>query len=118
MCRVKVAVLTNVVLAYRRPVLEGLHHTPGVCLRIFLSLPSEMSDQRERTDLVMTHYRGLNLKWRTRYPHLATAYTETLHVPLGLFVDLLRYRPDLIISGEFGLRSLVAYWVASYGGFR
>ena len=60
----------------------------------------------------MTHYRGLNLKWRTRYPHIATAYTEALHIPLGLFVDLLRYRPDLVISGEFGLRSVVAYLVA------
>ncbi len=109
---IKVAVLTNVVLAYRRPVFEALHQTPGVCLRLFLSLPCEMSDQQARSALPMTHSRGLNLKWRTRYTHVATAYTEALHIPLSLFVDLLRYRPDLVISGEFGLRSVVAFWVA------
>lgn len=108
----KVAVLTNAVLSYRRPVFEALQKTPGICLRLFLSLPCEMSDQRARTTLAMTHSRGLNLKWRTRHPHLATSYTEALHIPLALIFDLLRYRPDLIISGEFGLRSLVAYWVA------
>src|SRR4030095_4490384 len=96
----------------RRPVFEALHQTPGVRLRLFLSLPCEMSDQQARTSLVMTHSRGLNLKWRAQYSHVATSYTDTLHIPLSLFVDLLRFRPDLIISGEFGLRSVVAYWVA------
>src|SRR5438067_1480495 len=63
---VKVALLTNVVPAYRRPVFEALHETPGVCLRLFLSFPIEMSDREARKSLKITHSRGVNLKWRTR----------------------------------------------------
>jgi len=109
---VKVAMLTNVVPAYRRPVFEALHETPGVCLRLFLSFPIEMSDREAGKSLKITHSRGLNLKWRTRYHHADTEYTKKLHIPLNLFVDVFRYRPNLIISAEFGLRSLVGYAVA------
>ena len=38
------------------------------------------------------------------------AYVEPVqvHMPIGHFADLCRFRPDVVISAEFGLRSLIA----------
>ena len=44
------------------------------------------------------------------------AYEEPVqvHMPIGHCADLCRFRPDVVISAEFGFRSLIA---TAYAGF-
>lgn len=110
--RIKLAVLTNTIPAYRTPVFKALNEAADVELRIFLSLPIGCCDERARVELPLEHVRGINLNWSTHHRQVETVQTETLNVPFQLATVLWRYRPDIIVSGEFGLRSLAAYAVA------
>lgn len=112
--RARVAVLTNAVPAYRRPVFEALSRMPDLDVRIIVSLPPQASDAQAIAALPIRYSRGINIRRKTRHAQVGAVQTEWLHVPLLLPWDLLRCRPDIIISGEFGLRSLVAYLVSRW----
>ena len=63
------------------------------------------------------HYsRGLNIPLKTRHAHLRVTQTEWLHLPILLPLDLIRFRPDIVICGELGSKSLLAYLLASVRG--
>ena len=113
---IKVAVLTNMVPVYRRPVFEMLQATPGMEVKIFLSLPPANGNERTPETLNVIYSRGLNLTWKTKHAQVGTVQAESLPIPVFLAIDLLRYRPDVIISGELGVRSLIAYGVAKLCG--
>lgn len=115
---IRVAVLTNTVPEYRRPVLERVSEEPGVKLEVFVSLPEGVADPRARESLTLRHPKGVNLRRRMRHHGTGTEQVEWLHIPLMLIVDLLRFRPSVIISGEFGLRSLIALLAARLLGSR
>ena len=106
---IRVAVLTNMIPPYRRPVFEALVADRSLDLRIFLSNPLAQSDQEARQSLPLRYSRGINLRHKTFHPQRGVNQEECLPVPLSLPFDLLRFRPHLIISGEFGLRSLIAW---------
>jgi glycosyltransferase involved in cell wall biosynthesis len=110
--RIRVAVLTNMILPYRRPVFEALVADLSLELRIFLSNPLAQSDPAARHSLPLRYSRGINLRHKTLHPQRGVIQEEGLPLPLSLPFDLLRFRPHLIISGEFGLRSLIA-WASS-----
>jgi glycosyltransferase involved in cell wall biosynthesis len=53
-----------------------------------------------------------NFLKRTRHFVVGVGQEELLPVPLGLPAILMRAKPDIIISSVFGLRSILAYFVA------
>ena len=110
--RLRVAVLTNAVPAYRTPVFMALAADGAIDMRFFVSLPVEVSDVSARSCLSLRHSKGVNLRRRTVHKQASTENVEWLHVPVMLLFDLLFFRPDILITGEFGLRSLAAYFVA------
>lgn len=96
----RVALVTNIVSPYRVPVFRRLGETPGWRLRIFTSAASEF-DRAWNVDtggLDVVRVRGLSRILRGR----------TLHVPLALPLALLRFRPEVVVSGELGPRSWLA----------
>jgi glycosyltransferase involved in cell wall biosynthesis len=108
----RVAVLTNTVPGYRRPILEGVARESGVRLEVFVSLPLDAADPGARDTLVLRQSKGFNLNRRTHHRAAGTEQAEPLHVPVMLAFDLMRFRPDIVISGELGLRSLAGWLVA------
>lgn len=110
--RSKVAVLTNIVPTYRYPIFAALARQETLDLRIFVSLPIERSTPEAQATLPLHYSPGINLRWRTYHRQVARSQIEPLHIPLRLFYDLARFRPQVIISGELGLRSLGAWLLA------
>jgi glycosyltransferase involved in cell wall biosynthesis/SAM-dependent methyltransferase len=104
---VRVALVTNIVPPYRVPVFRRLAETPGWRLRVFASARTEFdrSWSVDNGGLDVVRVFGLSRVVRGR----------TLHVPLALPLALLRFRPDVVVSGELGPRSWLALlycWLA------
>lgn len=96
----RVALVTNIVPPYRVPVFRRLAETPGWRLGIFTSAATEF-DRAWDVDsggLDLFRVRGLSFVRRGR----------THHLPLALPFALLRFRPDVVVSGELGPRSWLA----------
>jgi glycosyltransferase involved in cell wall biosynthesis len=98
---VRVALVTNIAPPYRLPVFRRLAETPGWRLRVFTSAETEF-DRSWSADAG-----GLDVK---RVPGLSRVLRgRTLHVPLGLPFSLCRFRPDVVVSGETGARTWLAW---------
>jgi glycosyltransferase involved in cell wall biosynthesis len=100
---VRVALVTNIVAPYRVPVFRRLADTPGWQLRIFTSAETEFNRSWivDTGDLDVVLVPGLSRVVRGR----------TVHLPLALPHSLHRFRPDVVVSGELGARSWLA-WLA------
>jgi glycosyltransferase involved in cell wall biosynthesis len=104
----RVALLTNFLPHYRIPLLESLQSQVGQ-LRVFLS--ARMERDRDwhvhwgTLDVVVQ--RSLSFTHTFRNVH---GYRDSsqIHIPWDTFFQLWRYRPDAIISGEFGLRTVMS----------
>ena len=103
----RVALLTNFIAPYRLPVFRALALQVGE-LRVLLS--TVMEDNRawavdwsgldvvvQRTITVPRTWRGAGFRERTQ-----------LHIPLDTVRQLERFQPEVIITGEFGARSISA----------
>ena len=107
----RVALLTNFVPPYRRPLYRALAARLGA-LRVLVS--TEMEPNRswpvDWRGLDVAKMRGITLERRARHPH---AFEEPLyvHLPFSTPIDLWRARPDVVVSGQLGLASL---WAALF----
>ena len=61
-------------------------------------------------DLPFAMRRSFSLSYFRTVTHADHGFAERheVHLPVGLFVDLWRFNPDVIISGELGARTLIA----------
>jgi glycosyltransferase involved in cell wall biosynthesis len=108
----RIAILTNRIPPYRLPVYEALLREEPGKYRFFLSDPLGRSDPRVPEVLPVVHSAGIDFMGRVVHRAARTVQEETVHVPVRLPPALMRFRPDLLISGEFGLRSIAALAVA------
>ncbi len=104
----RVALLTNFVAPYRVPLFQALAQRVGT-LRIFVSTRMEANRDWPASweDLDVVVQRTLTLGRTWRHPD---GFSErvALHLPYDTRAELTRFRPDALITGEFGLRSLSA----------
>jgi glycosyltransferase involved in cell wall biosynthesis len=102
----RVALLTNILPVYRVPVFRALAATPGWKLRVFLSEGSPCPDAAGFDVEIVKGW-----SWRRRIAARGggAAQVVTAHLPWGLPGALLRFQPDVVISGELGWRTLLAY---------
>ncbi len=101
----RVALITNILPAYRVPVFRALAATPGWQLRVFLSTGSE---QPANHGLDVEVVKGLKYERRIESRGRGgTTQIVTTHLPWGLPSALLRFRPDVVISAELGWRTLL-----------
>lgn len=112
----KVALLTNFIPPYRVPVLRGLAERVGG-LRVLVSTPMEANRSWapawEGLDVVVQ--RTLSIPRSIHHPG---GFREKLplHVPIDTRRQLRAYDPALVISGEFGARTLAsAGWCRATG---
>jgi glycosyltransferase involved in cell wall biosynthesis len=103
----RVALLTNILPVYRVPVFRALAATPGWKLRVFLSEGSPRPD-----DAGFDIEEVKTWSWQRRFaPRSQEDATQvvTAQLPWGLPGALLRFQPDVVISGELGWRTLLAW---------
>lgn len=104
----RVAVLMNEVPPYRVPLLEALGSQVDE-LRIFVSTKAE-PDRPWAPDwgaLDVVVQRTVTITTRRAHPQ---GYRQTMyvHVPYDTILQLARFKPDIVISGEMGARSIQA----------
>lgn len=103
----KVALLTNILPVYRLPVFRSLAATPGWRLRVFLSSGSACP---ENPGFDVEVVKGLSFERKiASRGRGSAAQVVTTHLPWGLPGALLRFQPDVVISGELGWRTLLAF---------
>jgi glycosyltransferase involved in cell wall biosynthesis len=104
----RIARVTNFVAPYRLPVYEALRDRVGK-MRIFASVPTTASGlwPNEYGTLDVTVQRQWTLKGVQRHPY---AFEEPLDVlvPYDTLWLLQRYKPDVVVSSEIGLRTAQA----------
>lgn len=107
----KVAFLTNIVSPYRRPVFQDLAKTSGWDLRVLVNAKTEFdrewSGACEGVEVVQP--KSWSIK-RTRVSKGAVACPQVVefHIPVGLWGELSKFRPDVVITHELGPRSWIA----------
>lgn len=107
----RVAVVTNCIPVYRYPVFQRLAASGQNQWQFFLSLPPQHSCEDARNNLPLHFTFGFNPWFKSTHSHVRSVQREQLSIPISLVADLLKFRPDLIISGDFGLRSLACWFV-------
>jgi glycosyltransferase involved in cell wall biosynthesis len=120
--RRRVALLTNEIPPYRVPLYRALAATPGWEFTVFTCVDREVGREWSVTEeLGFSHVRSLSWSYLRREEHQgAVAFKDRVqvHIPVGLWFDLVRYRPDVIISLEMGARTLMAATYAWLNGRR
>lgn len=112
-----VAIVTNIVPIYRYPVYAALQQLSSFRFQIFVTVPLAQSCTEARESLPIKHSLSINLLRTTQHRSGATQQ-EPLSIPIALIWDLVKYRPDIIISGDLGLRSFVCWCLATSFGAR
>lgn len=108
--RRKLAILTNTLAPYRMPLVQ--HLTRRFEVTVLYSGEEGNRDQwrgleRSAAGFAVKRSRGFTYAW-TKRNHGAALDTRYLHINPGLVLDLVRLRPDAVITNEMGFRSLVA----------
>ena len=107
----RVALLTNIVSPYRKPVFESLSQTPNWELRLFVDADSEFDRDWPVTldQLPVERTRSLSWKRKAHTPGpIPFDQQLTQHLPYSLPFQLLKFRPHAIISLELGFRTALA----------
>lgn len=103
----RVALLTNFVAPYRIPLFRALADRVSA-LRIFVSTAMEHDRNWEPDwadlDVVVQRSRTLRRTWR--HERFRQAYE--LHLPWDTLAQLRRFEPDVVLSGELGMRTALS----------
>jgi glycosyltransferase involved in cell wall biosynthesis len=104
----RVMVLMNVIAPYHKPMLDRLSQRFGA-FRVLLSTPMESNRpwklEWSGLDVAVQKTITLNRRW-----HHPQGFSEPLfvHVPVDTPLQLGRWRPDVVISWEMGMRTILA----------
>ncbi len=110
--RIRVAFANNYVTPYRAPLYETMAAFPDWDFMLFVSTLMEFDRQwgtrREWPFFCKVNY---NLHYKRNLVHTVPFVYEDVrqvHLPVGLLFDLLKYKPDVVVSAELGMRSLIS----------
>lgn len=118
----RIAICTNFVSPYRRPVFREIAAQTGAEVRVFVS--TEMESYRgwaitshEGEPFTVERVPGFSRSW-TKRSSGAAAFEQRLerHYPIGLARVLSGFSPDVVISGELGPRTIAATLYGSITG--
>ncbi|MCT7972269.1 glycosyltransferase family 4 protein [Laspinema olomoucense] len=104
----RVALLTNFIPPYRLPLYKAIaDRVPD--FQVFISTPMEANRSWSPNwdGLNVTVQKNLTLQRSWKHPH---GFSENLyvHIPYDTLWSLRQYRPDVVISGEMGMRTAQA----------
>jgi glycosyltransferase involved in cell wall biosynthesis len=104
----RIAYLTNWLSPHSQPLWEqigrGVKH-----LRVFVSAESDLQHNfpKVNTHIDVMLQRSIN-RFRFYIKYYGSWESEDFHIPYDTYHQLKAYRPDLIISGQFGLRTVLS----------
>jgi glycosyltransferase involved in cell wall biosynthesis len=104
----RIAYLTNWLSPHSQPLWEQISH--GVkYLRVFVSAESDLQHKfpKVNTHIDVQLQRSIN-RFRFYIKYYGSWESEDFHIPYDTYHQLKTYRPDLIISGQFGLRTALS----------
>lgn len=107
----KVAFLTNVVSPYRAPVFRSLAATDGWRFRVIVNARTEFDRRWDGACRGVDVVESATLRFRRKhvsYEPVRAEQTVTTHLPVGLWRDLSKFDPDVVITHELGPRSMLA----------
>src|SRR5882672_3244752 len=113
-----VAFVTNVVPIYRYPIFEQLHQTLRLKIQILVTVPLSQSCREAIANLPIRYSASINLRYTTTHLSTGASQREPLSIPLAVLTDLIKCRPDVVVSGDLGARSLVCWFAAKMVGAR
>ncbi len=104
----RVALLTNFIPPYRRPLYEEIQNRCSD-FRIFLSTITEEGRtwKPEWGKLPIRLQQSISIQRLWRHPNRFAEF-QTVHCPYDTLPQLISFRPDVIVSGEMGMRTLQA----------
>ena len=107
----RVALLTNILSPYRLPVFEALAATPGLRLRVVLDAATEFDRgwklDTGALDVQIVSSWSIRRRVGTR-GRRGTEQIVTTYIPSKLLGALRRFRPDVVVSGQLGPRTIFA----------
>src|SRR5580692_4345221 len=95
-----IAFVTNIVPAYRYPAFDRVRRVNDFHVQIFVTRPLTESCAEAVANLPMKHSAGWTLFRTIKHRLSGAMQREPLSIPLGLASDLLKFRPDVIVSGD------------------
>jgi glycosyltransferase involved in cell wall biosynthesis len=114
----RIALLTNFVAPYRVPLFRALAaRVEGLRIYVCTAMEPNRAWTPDSSDLDVVRLRSVTIERTWRHP---AGFSEPnyLHVPLNVLPALAAFRPDVVISGELGARTLQALTWARYLGRR
>lgn len=118
----RVALLTNENVPYRLPLYRELARTADWNFKVFTSIDREFDRQWDVAEpLGFATKKSFSISYMRRQRFHAQGECNVprqVHLPLGTIPDLLRFRPHVAISNEFGLRTALATLTAKLTGHR
>jgi glycosyltransferase involved in cell wall biosynthesis len=114
----KVVFVTNVVPIYRYPIFEQLARATEFRIQILVTVPLSVSCPEAVANLSMKYSVSLNVLRTTHHAASGALQREPFSIPFALIINLIRSRPDVIVAGDFGLRSAICWSAARLLGCR
>jgi glycosyltransferase involved in cell wall biosynthesis len=113
----RIAILTNAPAPYRTPVFERIAKTPGVEARVFFDSASAAAVVDEHPGYPHEYLQpAFRVRHRNYQDESDWAERVSMGFALGYLPRLAAFRPDVIVSGEFGWRTLNATLYARTAG--
>jgi len=105
----RIAILTNAPAPYRTPVFERIAKSPGVAARVFFDSASESAVVDRQPSYPHEFLQpAFRLRRRNYQDDDDWAEQVSMGFSLGYLPRLASFKPDVIVSGEFGWRTLNA----------
>jgi glycosyltransferase involved in cell wall biosynthesis len=115
----RVALLTNENTPYRVPLYRELASTPGWDFRVYTCIEREHDRLWNIADTNgFITKKSFSLSYKRSRNVDGAVLQRQVHFPLGIVSDVLKFRPDVVFSNEFGVRTLLASLTSKLMGHR
>ncbi len=118
----RVALLTNENTPYRVPLYRELAATQGWDFRVYTCVDREFDRLWNVTDTNgFITKKSFSLSYMRRQlvdTHNKIEMPRQVHLPVGIVPDMIKFRPDVVLSNEFGARTMLASLTAKLLGHR
>jgi glycosyltransferase involved in cell wall biosynthesis len=115
----RVALLTNENTPYRVPLYRELASTPSWDFRVYTCIDREHDRLWKIADTNgFITKKSFSLAYKRKLKTEGPVQKQQVHVPVGIVSDMLKFRPDVVFSNEFGVRTLLASITSKLVGHR
>lgn len=115
----RIALLTNENTPYRVPLYRELASTPGWDFRVYTCIDREHDRLWKIADTNgFITKKSFSLAYKRKLKTDGPVQKQQVHLPVGIVSDVLRFRPDVVFSNEFGVRTLLASLTSKLIGHR